>query len=171
MKPEELIERARSQLGQNIRYKLGAGGYGVDKPTPGGGGGHAADECDCSGFVCWVLNTSRFTRNEYYRLVRRTDWISTVSMYADCGDTAGLFRQLDAPKPGCIIVYPDGALRPGAQGHIGIVTEVDDGAVQAIVHCSAGNYRNTGDAIGENLDATWARMLRKSRFGWYVGLA
>lgn len=170
MTAEELIDRARGQLGKGTRYKLGAGGFGTDKLRPGGGGGHAEDQCDCSGFACWALNTSRFTRNEYYRLLLKTDWISTVSMYKDCGDSAGLFRMVDAPRPGVIVVYPDGALRKGAQGHVGIVTEVVDAEVRAVIHCSAGNYRSTGDAIGENLDAAWSRMLGKSRFGWFVGL-
>lgn len=171
MKPADLIKRARSQLGKKTRYKLGAGGYGIDKPSPGGGGGHDPDQCDCSGFVCWALNLSRLTTNEYYKLHLKTDWISTVSMFRDCGDSAGLFRQLDAPQPGCIIVYPDGALEKGAQGHIGIVTALDAaGAVSAIIHCSSGNFKKTGDAIGENLDATWQKMLAKSRFGWFVAL-
>lgn len=169
MTPADLIKRARSQLGKNIRYKLGAGGYGVDKPAPGGGGGHAPDQCDCSGFVCWALNISRLTSNEYYKLHLKTEWISTVSMHRDCGDSAGLFRQLDAPQPGCIVVYPDGVL--GAQGHVGIVTALDAaGQVRAIIHCSSGNFKKTGDAIGENLDANWQKALPKSRYGWFVAL-
>jgi len=170
MTPDALIKRARSQLGKTIRYKLGGGGYGVDKPSPGGGGGHEKDQCDCSGFVCWALNISRMTRNEYYLMTLKTDWISTVSMYADCGDTAGLFRVSETVKPGCVIVYPDGALGKKKQGHVGIVTAVQGGKVKSIIHCSSGNYVKTGDAIGENLDATWTKMLDKSRFGWFVGL-
>ena len=170
MTAEALIKRARSDLGKRTRHKLGAGGYGNDKPAPGGGGGHDKDQCDCSGFVCWALNISRLTRNEYYRLVQKTDWISTGRMYADCGDTAGLFRVSDQPKLGCIIVYPDGVLGPGTQGHVGLVTAVKNGAVKGIIHCSNGSFVRTGDAINESLDATWARMLSKSRFGWFVGL-
>lgn len=170
MTPVQLIARARGQLGRKTRYKLGAGGYGIDKATPGGGGGHAPDECDCSGFVCWALNISRMTRNEYYRLKLGTDWISTSSMYADCGDSAGLFEMVQTPRVGCIVVYPDGALGKGRQGHVGIVSAVNGGAVASVIHCSGGNFKSGGDAIAENLDQTWVRMLPKSRFGWFVGL-
>lgn len=171
MTPQTLIDRARSQLGKNTRYKLGAGGYGIDKAAPGGGGGHDLHQCDCSGFVCWALNISRMTNNEYYQLHLKTDWISTVSLYADCGDTAGLMRRSDVPVPGCIIVYPDGALGAGKQGHVGIVSTVVDGQIQSIIHCSNGNFKYTGDAIGENLDAAWVKMIPKSRLGWFVGLS
>jgi hypothetical protein len=169
MTATQLIARARSQLGKKTRYKLGGGGYGIDKPRAGGGGGHDPDQCDCSGFVCWALNISRMTSNEYYKLKLKTEWISTVSMFADCGDSAGLFRVVDGPQVGCIIVYPDGALGKRKQGHVGIVTQVEQGSVKAIIHCSAGNF-NKGDAIAENLDATWQKMMAKSRFGWFVGL-
>jgi hypothetical protein len=170
MTADELLLRARSQIGIGTRYKLGAGGFSGATPAPGGGGGHASDECDCSGFVTWALGMSRHTRNEYYTLKLGTEWISTVSMFEDCGDSAGLFLSVDIPVPGCIIVYPDGALGPKRQGHVGIVSRVVDGEVAAIIHCSAGNFRSGGDAIAENLDATWTRMAARSRLGWFVGL-
>jgi hypothetical protein len=47
---------------------------------------------------------------------------------------------------------------------------VVDGEVAAIIHCSAGNFRSGGDAIAENLDATWTKMVARSRLGWFVGL-
>lgn len=122
MNVRDLLARARSQLGRGTRYQLGAGGYTPSKPYPGGGGGHAEDGCDCSGFVCWCLGISRHTTNEYYRLKLGTEWISTVSMFRDCGDSAGLFESLEHPRVGCIVVYPDGAAGKGRQGHVGIVT-------------------------------------------------
>ena len=157
MTPEEVIARARSQIGLGTVYKLGGG-----KTVPSGSTCH--DEfngCDCSAFVCWVLKMRKYQGEEFWWLNKvnggwyNTDgiWVDARGMAEDVGPLyTGCFTEIDEPKPGCIAVYPAEWISKIAGpeiGHIGIVTEVTDFANWKIIHCSSGNYRGFQDAIRE----------------------
>lgn len=137
MTVEELIRRARSAGGQGIRYELGKG-LNPDDPMPGG----SAGACDCTGFVLWALRQPR-----RYGRGSNAAWIDTSWIWREAPERATLFRTEHAPRPGCLVVYPDRVI--AAQGHVALVTEVDDGAVRRIMHCSSVNARLTGEAIFE----------------------
>jgi len=137
MTVEELIRRARSALGQGIRYELGAG-LDPDDPMPGG----TAKACDCSGFVLWALREPR-----RFGQGVNAPWIDTSWMWNETEKRKTLFLTERTPRPGCLVVYPDDVI--AAQGHVALVTEVEDGAVRRIIHCSSVNARLEGEAILE----------------------
>ena len=129
------LTRAREAVGKGIRYKLGKGGFDPTKPIK--------NACDCSGFVAWAIGIPR-------QLPPGTGaWLQTDS-YWQGGRTAGegLFDAVDERRvePGDLVVYPD---RNGKQGHIGIVSVVEEGRATRVIHCSSGNDRQFGDAIRE----------------------
>jgi LysM repeat protein len=152
----DLLTRARSAINKRIRYKLGSGGTNPASPLP------TADHlCDCSGFVCWVLGLSRNTTLPFYQ--RFGGWIFTDSMEADVNSSAGIFEKLRVPEPGCIVVYGAGA----KIGHVGIVSEVANGQMKKVIHCSAGNDAKFRDSIQETVptvfnraDALWGRFTQ-----------
>src|SRR5579862_539546 len=114
--PDDLINRARGQLKKNTGYRLGAGDADPSGPTAR----DASGACDCSGFVCWCLGIGREARNPIF-LNRDGAWIYTDSIVRDATSTHALFAKIDAPTPGCLVVYPSPP--PHVQhGHIGIVT-------------------------------------------------
>lgn len=130
---EQTLARAHSALGLGTIYKLGKGGFNPAKPmTP---------SCDCSGFVAWAIGIPRELPP------KGNKWLDTDAYYASGKPVkAGLFTEvaiIDA-EPGDLLVYPD---KGGAQGHIGIVTQVDLSAPTYVIHCSSGNYKNYKDAI------------------------
>lgn len=152
----KLVTRARAVVGSNIAYKLGEGGMRPTLALPSDNG-----LCDCSGFVCWVLGLSRKTTIPYYKIFG--GWIYTDSMEADVNATAGIFDRLSKPEPGCIVVY-------GAKekiGHVGLVSEVADGKMIKVIHCSSGNSRNfnghsiqeTAPTVFERPDALWGKFV------------
>jgi LysM repeat protein len=153
---DALVLRAKSMVGVHIDYKLGAGGKSpaLDMPSDEG-------LCDCSGFVCWVLNLSRQTDIPYYR--NFGGWIFTDSMEADIKSNAGIFDRLDKPEAGCIVVY--GAM--GKIGHVGIVSEVKTGRMSKVIHCSSGNAKRfnhhsiqeTLPTVFERPDSVWGRFV------------
>ena len=51
---DEILTRARSAIGHGITYHLGHGGLHPADALPSRDG-----QCDCSGFVAWVLGRSR----------------------------------------------------------------------------------------------------------------
>ena len=136
------------------------------KPSPASTDGF----CDCSGFACWALNTSRRTKDPSY--VPRDPkqgaygWISTSSVWDDAQRTTGMFARCE-PKVGAVIVYPD---KGGKQGHIGIVTKVVGGRAAAVIHCSTSNQRITKtDAILETAPTVFDARS-DTLCAWYSGL-
>lgn len=158
MTTAELLARAKSATGKGIKYRLGAGGMNPVASSPA----NLAGECDCSGYVCWALGISRQTTHPLY-VGFNSGWINTDAMCLDGSRASGLFELLDTPRVGALIIYPGG--KKGV-GHVGIVTSIKDG--HAAVHCSSGNWRKGGDAIGETGVAVWARP--DARFLWYCGV-
>ena len=150
MAKQSLVERARSAAGFGTKYKLGKGGFNPASPHPWSSLG----ECDCSGFIAWVLGISRHTDNPWYRK-QNGGWLETTAIVRDCGTPFGFFdkREWTQARPGDLIVYGDSG---GKQGHVGLITEVDaTGPVKAI-HCSSGNSRG-GDAIRETGVDIWKK--------------
>ena len=152
----ELVTRARSVVNSNIAYKLGKGGTSPTLALPSDNG-----LCDCSGFVCWVLGLSRQTTIPYYK--NFGGWIYTDSMEADVNAAAGIFDRLARPEPGCIVVY-------GAKekiGHVGLVSEVVNGEMSKVIHCSSGNSKKfnghsiqeTPPTVFERPDALWGKFV------------
>ena len=152
---EAVIARAQSAVGQGIRYKLGMGGMKPGNPTPAAGG-----QCDCSGFVAWCLGMSRLTKDAFY-VHFIGGWIETTAVWTDIGNSVGIFDQLDAPKRGAVVVFPDAL---GHQGHIGIIS-----GPGRVIHCSKGNDTHFGDAIQETEMDVFNRP--DARYGWLVGLS
>lgn len=156
---EALLARARSAAGSKTKYLLGAGGM---KPAAA----HPGSTCDCSGYVSWVLGLSRMTDHPTYKKYNG-GWINTDAMVNDASVATGFFTKLDAPKKGCIIVYPKAASGGPNYGHVGIVTEVASGKAKKVIHCSSGNSA-LGDAIAETGPEVWNRP--STIFAWYDGL-
>jgi len=154
MDVDAVIARAMSAVDQGIRYKLGMGGMKPGNPSPAAGG-----QCDCSGFVAWCLGMSRQTRDTFY-VNFNGGWIETTAVWTDTGKSVGIFEQLDAPKRGAIVVFPDAM---GKQGHIGIIT-----GPGKVIHCSKGNDNHFGDAIQQTGLEVFTRP--DVRYGWFVGL-
>lgn len=143
----DLIDRAKSALGKNTVYRLGAGAP-FTAPRPG----DEDNACDCSGFVCWVLGISRHQPDFAFLKRFNGGWMNTDGMVWDSQNRTGLFDSVyGAPDKGDIIVYPGRGTvhlmyntdaKSPLIGHVGIV--VDD---KRVIHCSNGNYKTTGDAI------------------------
>lgn len=133
-------------IGLGTVYLLGAGGMqpASARPWDTDRGRH----CDCSGFAAWACGYSRQTSDPFY-VGRNGGWINTDAMRADGYSTGGVFSAVAVAEPGDLIVFPGGV--PGHNiGHVGVVAAVDaSGKPARVVHCSSGNYRNTGDAIRE----------------------
>lgn len=160
MTPRQLIQRARSAIGQGTQYKLGKGGMKPADPNPSDAPGF----CDCSGFVCWALGISRRTDHPLY-VNFNGGWINTNAMVHDAGNRTGLFRPAPLMIPGVVLVYPGVGRKVG---HCGVLTEVGTSPAEAkVVHCSAGNSRR-GDAIQET-DLSVFRHPGTIAV-WYVGL-
>ncbi|WP_443939644.1 CHAP domain-containing protein [Pedobacter sp. MW01-1-1] len=152
-----LVERARSMVGVDIAYRMGAGGMSPTLSKPSSTG-----FCDCSGFVCWVLGLSRQSTIPFYKH-SFGGWINTDSMEADILSSTGIFDRLALPEPGCIVVY-------GAQsrvGHVGLVSQVTAGRMTKVIHCSSGNSRNnhgrsiqeTPPTVFNRPDTYWGKFL------------
>jgi hypothetical protein len=116
-----------------------------------------------------VFGISRKTNNPFY-VKHMGGWFETSVIYMDVGHSAGLFEQLETPRPGAIVVFGDSKTPEGKkrEGHIGLVTGVDaNGKVSHVVHCSSGNDKR-GDAIQVTDDAVFRN--HKPRYGWWSGL-
>lgn len=139
-----VLLRARSATGKQIIYRLGKGGMNASAALPC----DASSFCDCSGFVAWCLGISRWIAapKHPWHPDFPSDWLSTDSIHDDATKTLKRFRQVMEAKPGDLYVYPDSAQ---SQGHVGVIGDVYDGSPSSIVHCSAGNFRQYGDAIRE----------------------
>src|SRR5262245_26298751 len=147
MTVKEFLARVSSQVGQNTIYGLGRG------TTLGPSPRDETGACDCSAFVCWCLDIRKH-QTQFAWLVRLNGgWFNTDGIWWDATKEAtGFFEQIDAPKPGAIVVFPGKATSDVAGpkiGHIGVITSVAANGTFRVVHCSAGNFRQTGDAIRE----------------------
>ncbi len=157
---DEVIEKAKSAFGKGVKYKLGGGGMAKDLnhhlPSH-------SDNCDCSGFVCWVFGISRQSDIPFYKTLG--GWINTDTMVLDIKSHAGVFVKLDIPEKGCIAVYA--RRKKDSYGHVGIVSEVENGIMKKVIHCSKGNDKPQGNSIQE----TSAKVFDASDvfFGRFVG--
>lgn len=149
------IRKARSVINSRIVYKLGSGGMHPESTLPSNDG-----NCDCSGFLCWVLGFSRKTTAPFY--AKFGGWIFTDSIAEDIYSRLGIFERLQFPEEGCVVVYSAGA----KIGHVGLVSVVTNNLMKKVIHCSSGNSRNYGAAIQETNsdvfnrpDAIWGRFL------------
>lgn len=104
------LARARSAVDQGITYKLGKGGVFPNAKLPS----NPFKQCDCSGFVAWVLGISRVPKPS------RRWWIETTNIYRDAIGPQTVFARIPEPVPGCVVVFPD---REGHEGHVGIVSQ------------------------------------------------
>jgi len=100
--------------------------------------------CDCSAFVARACGQRRFDGNV---------WWNTDRIYDDALKPAGnnRWRQISAPVPGCIGIYP-GKSKPGGGRVAGHVWIVDDVAACKTIECCS-----RGGGI--------ARMTRTAWFG------
>ena len=128
--PSQIVLLALSWCNVGTTYQLGQGGYQWLADWP-------AEELDCSGFVASVLGRSRKPQPDF------PWWLSTDSIWTDCGGKQILFRKCD-PTPGAIVVYPDAN---GREGHVGFITAITDDGIRG-VDCAASSSRE-GDAITE----------------------
>lgn len=155
---DAVVARARSAPGRSTRYLLGAGGRDPSAPFPGTPDGPRPPLCDCSGFVAWCLGIDRFLPNDLIPgLPGDERWFETTRIYEDALSPWGFVAQvpLETTLPGDLLVWPDRP--PGQQGHVGLVTEIDDAAVARVMHCSSSNFKHTGDAIQETPPAIFLR--------------
>ncbi|MBI1924066.1 hypothetical protein HYR99_07425 [Candidatus Poribacteria bacterium] len=122
---------------------MGKGGINPVKPL--------TTECDCSGFVAWAIGIPRELPPRSGR------WLQTTTYWQGGGEVgSGLFDPTtpEQAEPGDLYVYPDVG---GRQGHIGIISEVQDGKPSKVIHCSKGNDTNDGDAIRKTDTAVFNR--------------
>lgn len=161
MTEEQIVERARSQIGKMITYRLGAGDITVNDDSP-------ADEynaCDCSAFVCWCLKLNKYQPFRWLKEING-GWYNTAGIWWDAVmEHTGFFEPIAMPKAGNLIVYPPryivnrvietGHIMSAAGtpniGHVGIISAVgsDEISVTKVIHCSKGNYLKFGDAVAE----------------------
>jgi hypothetical protein len=154
------VQRAKSAVGLGIKYKLGKGGWHPKAPSPDAITlSNYGLQCDCSGFVAWVLMMRRDQINAKKWWSKLLPWIETTMVYKDATGPQRVFVRLKEPEPGCLVVYGDSGK---SQGHIAVVTEVELFYGDAInlhggkrirsikvVDCSSGMSRSTGEAIRE----------------------
>src|SRR5258706_72356 len=162
----ELIQRAESVVAKGCHYKLGAGGRLWHHATPW----DPDHLCDCSGFIAWCYGVDRHTDDPWYRDFNN-GWLETSAIVRDCGTPFGIFTEVAWAQtlPGDSLVYGD---RDGHKGHIGLVVEVSEAGPTGVIHCSMGNERRTGDAIGRtNADLWIAQGGIVARSKWVEGPA
>lgn len=137
-KLQQRVGRAKAATAFACTYKLGKGGFDPQAATPGA-------NCDCSGFVSWVIGISRWQEDKKKPWSKRIPWIETTAITEDARGAQMLFKVISEPVPGCIVVYGDRkVLGIRRQGHVGIV--VGDTADPVCVDCSTGRWNR---AIGQ----------------------
>lgn len=171
---DEVLSRARSQVGLAIRYRLGGGAARAGRHTSA----DAKGTCDCSAFACWALGIDK--QGSYPFLVSPgqpvepgNQWYGTDNIWNDSVHIAvGLFSRIDAPAPGCLILYPRQRLsgKKSTPGHVGVVTSVGANGALSVLHCSSGNFKRSGDAIQET-DDTVFRGKAGLVFSWCAAIA
>jgi cell wall-associated NlpC family hydrolase len=162
---EEVVARARSQIGLRTIYALGAGGRRpADARCTQGG------KCDCSGFAAWCIGVDRFTQDPWYRTVNG-GWLETSAIFRDLATPLGIVDAWEWAKaqPGMLLVWGDRKDGAGKvhQGHIGVVSRVDGGGPTHVIHCSQGNFYGVGDAIQETSVLLFIQHeARLAKVGW-----
>ena len=166
---EEIVSRARMQIGKKIVYGLGMGDVTVHDDSP-------ADEfnrCDCSAFVCWCL---KLNKRQPFRWLKdiNSGWYNTAGIWWDAVmERTGFFTVIARPEPGNVIVYPPHSLVLYAIGkgfvmstidypeigHVGIISEVtEDDRVNKVIHCSLGNFTKYKDAVAETAPTAFEKV-------------
>ena len=143
---ERTLSKARRTTGKGVHYILGKGGFDPSRKM--------TRTCDCSGFVAWAIGIPRELPPG------SGNWLQTTTYWEGGGSAgAGLFDQIpeNFAEPGDIIVYPD---RGNKQGHMGIVSAVENGYVTKVIHCSSGNDRKFNDAIQETVPTVFRRIAK-----------
>lgn len=130
---------------------------------------------DCSGFVSWCLRFSE-SRKVDHPLYQKANggWFETTAIYRDGLESTGYFTKLEQARPGALLVYPDYVGTDGRthDGHVGIVVEVSGKGVSGVtkvVHCSAGNFHATQDAVQITAPQAWSAK-KNSIIVWLEGL-
>jgi len=159
MTPEAVVERAFRCVGRGCVYRLGKGGMRPEAEHPWViEDGHSL--CDCSGLAMWGVGLSRF---------QDPLWYDTTRIVTDAVGENALFRRVELieSRPSDLIVYGDPPGKKGGQGHVGIIVQCGLAGPVSVVHCSSGNQRHNGDAIGAGGAELWlsrggivARCLR-----------
>ena len=164
MTPLQAVKRARSAIGVPTVYMLGRGGTNPDFKEPGG----SAHRCDCSGAIAWFLGVNRKTDHPFYAKYNG-GWLETSAITRDATlPHVGLFDTVpwEEARLGDLLVYGD---KGGHQGHVGMVSEIGpDWRPALVIHCSAGNYRRTGDAIQETSPAVFLSKGIIARYAGFV---
>jgi hypothetical protein len=168
MTSQDLIARARSQIGLTTTYTLGGGTVSGDSCRDGDGA------CDCSGFVLWCLGLKRRWPDLPWLKEATGGWLNTDGLWYDGAVGPCRFvSPLTDPRPGAIIVYPASwmsKMTGPKVGHCGIVSTVGTEVAQhRVVHCSAGNVRRNKDAIAETGLDVFMRVP-SARFFWPNGV-
>ena len=150
---ERSLQRAHTGLEETTTYVLGQGGFDPTKML--------TKKCDCSGFIAWAIGIPR----EFPPGSNR--WLDTDAYWNGGGAAAKaagfpLLQNVAAAdaEPGDLIVYPD---QGGKQGHIGIISGLDNQGELKVIHCSKGNFNKFGDATRETDSAVW-KIQAKTRF-------
>lgn len=149
MDVNELLMRARSQVGKKTVYGLGRG------TTVGTSPRDETGACDCSAFVCWCLDI-RKQQTQFAWLVKLNGgWFNTDGIWWDAtNESTGFFEKTDKAEPGALVVFPGKATSklPGPKiGHVGVISSVGADGSYRIIPCSSSNFKQTGDAIRETL--------------------
>jgi hypothetical protein len=130
--------------------------------------------CDCSGFATWALGLPRAPSRR-----ARSGWLDTTAIWNDAQSRQTRFEWCSSAleprkaQVGALLVYPDD---PPDDGHIGIVTAIDEaGMATQVVHCAPENYLLPA-APGQRhaiLQTTPQRLLdhEKTIAVWCVGVA
>lgn len=145
-----VVQRARSVVNTG-KYVLGKGGMKPDSASPL----NTAGESDCSGFAAWAVGLSRHQPNNVFYKALNGGWLETTAMTADGLRPGGLFEKVTVPEAGDLICYGDRKVKTAegklktVQGHVGVISEVVNGKVTRVIHCSSGNYRRMKKAIQE----------------------
>ena len=135
---QQVLERAVwfARDSAPIPYVLGGGSAGWFEP------GLIASGMDCSSFVALLIARAKAGGPDWVNSKGQYLWLHTGSIYSDATGPQQMFRQVDAPRPGSIFVYPDS---DGKQGHTGIILRADCGWNGT--DCSSSQNRDWGDAI------------------------
>lgn len=148
MTPSQVLARARSAVGRGTIYYLGAGGMKPEAKQPG----NILGQLDCSGFVAYCLGVSRKTDDPWYA-EQNGGWLETTAIFRDCATPYGAFDGIEwkEARPSDLLVWGDRKDAEGKthQGHVGIVSEVDETGPVKVIHCSSSNEKANQDAIAE----------------------
>lgn len=168
----ERLSKAWYCTTQKAKYILGEGGRNPNNPDPFTPNKDGKPGSDCIGFVLWCLGIDRYQPKIFHHYA---GWMNTDSIIADAktGVGGGLWKLLDKPKVGCLVVFP--STRKNGKlariGHVGLVVEVPaewpDFAkwypeqrremlkLVKVIDCNASFKRKlTGKAIGQLTAAT-----------------